>query len=475
MLFADKRLIILELNEVPLKVFNWFAGVAPNSHIARLMRTSTLLETVTEDKGHLSPWITWPTLHRGVINTDHTIFDFGQELSAINSEYPPVWDLLTKAGHTVGLFGSLHSYPLPGDMDSYTFYVPDTFAAGPECFPKELSAFQEFNLKMVDRSGRNVSSGLPLRDAAAFLRAAPGLGLRGATALKLVKQLVSERVDQHRLVRRRTSQVQIAFDFFLKELRRTRPEVALFFTNHVASSMHRFWPATFPSDYQVPFWTANWSSAWSDEIPFVMGEADAQIRDLMAFVESDRRYGLAVMTSMGQAAVNDVKSLVRMQLNFSDVRRFMRFLGVTDEDWKRERAMIPVYMVRVNPDAVAPFSENIQKLTVNGDKLNYSYRGDGVFNISLGQPNLTDELTKVSYDGQPVSMADVGLVNLNVQDEAAANAYHVPQGSLIFYDPDARRPAIDATSVSTREIAPAILRNFNVPRPSYMLQSGSIF
>ena len=83
-----------------------------------------------------------------------------------------------------------------------------------------------------------------------------------------------------------------------------RPEIAMFFTNHVASSMHRFWPATFPEDYSKPFWDETWASKWNGEIPFAMGEADLQIRDLMKFVESDQRYALVVVTSMGQAAVD---------------------------------------------------------------------------------------------------------------------------------------------------------------------------
>ena len=38
-------------------------------------------ETLAEDVGHLSPWITWPSLHRGVSNEQHEISDFGMDLS----------------------------------------------------------------------------------------------------------------------------------------------------------------------------------------------------------------------------------------------------------------------------------------------------------------------------------------------------------------------------------------------------------
>ena len=468
MFFDNKRLIIFELNEVPLKVFDWFLKSRPRSYIARLMTLGTVLETYTEDKGHLSPWITWPTLHRGVINTEHAIYDFGQNLTAVNADFPPFWDLMTKTGRTVGLFGSLHTYPVPHDLTNYAFYVPDTFAAGPECFPSRLTAFQEFNLRMVDQSARNVSRNLPIREAAKFLASAPGLGLRGATALKLARQLGAERVNPKRVVRRRTSQVQIAFDFFLNDLRRTRPEIAMFFTNHVASSMHRFWPATFPEDYSKPFWDETWASKWNGEIPFAMGEADLQIRDLMKFVESDQRYALVVVTSMGQAAVNDVASLVRTQLNFADLRAFMRLLGIPDDQWRRERAMVPIYMVNVAPRFTDVFTDRLRQVYINGESLSVMLRGEGVFHIKLGQPNLDTKSIKVTYMGRPVTLLEAGMTNLDIQDEADSNAYHIPQGSLIYYNPSARSLRAARRSVSTLEFAPAVLRNFAVELPSHM-------
>lgn len=468
MAFGNKRLIVYELNEVPLRVFNWFAQAYPKSNIAKLLRHGRVIETYTEDKGSLSPWITWPTLHRGVTSEHHAIYDFGQNLHAVNEDYPPLWDLLTRGGVKVGLFGSLHSYPLPADLDNYAFYVPDTFAAGPECFPSELGAFQEFNLSMVDRSGRNVTRGLPLRDAADFLAAAPGLGLRGATALKLAKQFATEQVKPHRVVRRRTSQMQIAFDFFLKALKSETPEVAFFFTNHVASSMHRFWPGIFPEDYGAPFWDEAWAATWGGEIPFAMTEADAQVRDLLAFVERDPRYSLVVASSMGQAAVTKITSLLRCQLNFTDLRQFMRMLEIPDDEWRRERAMIPIYMVTVAQGLAPVMTERLQQVRINGTPISFSHRGEGVFNIALGQPNLDDTTARITYQGRPVTLGQAGMANLDLQDEAGSNAYHIPQGSLIIYDPAQPAPASELVSVSTLEFAPAVLANFGLVRPSHM-------
>src|SRR4030095_7594867 len=115
-------------------------------------------ETFTEDVSDLSPWKTWPTLHRGVNDEKHFIQDFGQDLADVDREYPPIWHLLAKAGVSTGVCWRLHSYPMPRDLSGYAFYLPDTFAAGSECFPDQLSVFQDFNLRMARESARNVTT-----------------------------------------------------------------------------------------------------------------------------------------------------------------------------------------------------------------------------------------------------------------------------------------------------------------------------
>ena len=137
--------VLFELNEVPLRVVRHFARRHPRSAFAKILETGRRWDTVTPDQGHLSPWITWPTLHRGVSSSDHHLLALGQNTTDADNHFPPVWTLLSRAGRRVGLFGSLHSYPIPEDITNFDFYVPDTFAAGPETEPSELSAFQRFN------------------------------------------------------------------------------------------------------------------------------------------------------------------------------------------------------------------------------------------------------------------------------------------------------------------------------------------
>lgn len=461
------KIIFYELNEVPRRVFEHFAESPQCPALGKLARRARKYETVSEDSGHLSPWITWPTLHRGVTNEQHEISDFGMDLSAVDRELPPIWSLLQKGGKKVGLFGSLHSYPMPADVEDYAFYVPDTFAAGPECFPKKYEPFQAFNISMVEQNALNVKRGLPLRNAASFLRSAPGLGLAPRTVAKIAGQLGSERVNKDRVVRRRTTQTQIAFDFFLKALREEKPDASFFFTNHVASSMHRYWPALFPQDYEAGSFADDWSRQWSGEIPFAIKEADDQIGRLMAFCEKSGDYQLVVTTSMGQAAVED-RAPVNTAVTINSLTRLLDQLGVERDAWTRRPSMAPQYNLQISGEAKRRFVQKLGAIDVNGHRIDVQDLGSGVLRLELKAENI-DEL-QVTFEGQRVDPESFGIVNLHLQDAAGANAYHIPEGLLIVYDPQDHQihDAFEQHKLSTTEVAPTLLQVFGVDRPGYM-------
>ncbi len=86
-------------------------------------------------------------MHRGVSNDAHNIRYINQELSCA-ADTPPVWEVLTSAGKTVGICGSLQSYP-PQKDNKVLFHIPDTFAPTDDTIPRKSSAFQRVNLKLT--------------------------------------------------------------------------------------------------------------------------------------------------------------------------------------------------------------------------------------------------------------------------------------------------------------------------------------
>ncbi len=294
----DKKVIFFELNEVPWRVVEDFVRDHPMSNLATMLPEMTKFQTHTEDK-NLSPWVTWPTVHRGVSDAEHGISDFGQDLTDVDRDHPPIWEILVQNGVSTGVFGSFHTYPLPKDVERYDFYVPDVFAAGCECFPKKFEAYQEFNLTMSRASARSVGS-VPLGAAAKILLKLPGLGLKPRTAFDLASQLVDERLQNWKRIRRRTYQVVLAFDLFMKELNRKKPQFVTFFTNHVASSMHRYWAARYPSDYDVFGYSDDWRSTYDHEIDWTVGKFDEMLGRLKTFARQNPDYSLWILSSMGQ-------------------------------------------------------------------------------------------------------------------------------------------------------------------------------
>ena len=143
---------------------------------------------------------------------------------------------------------------------------------------------------------------MPWRGALQLLVNAPALGFKLPTLVDVAGQLVSERIKHWRRVRRRTYQVILVFDIFMKYLNKTRPAFSSFFTNHVASSMHRYWAATFPEDYDEFGFDNDWVDMYSHEIDFTMSRFDKFFERLVKFVDANPEYVLWIATSMGQAA-----------------------------------------------------------------------------------------------------------------------------------------------------------------------------
>lgn len=463
---SGKKTILFELNEVPTRVLDAYCAWRPGSVLARRLPDCFQYDALCEDVGPLSPWRTWPSLHRGVRNDQHGIAHFGQPLDEADRSHPPLWQILAAHGVRCGVFGSLHSYPMPEPLGEYDFYFPDTFAAGSECFPNDLEALQHFNLVMARRSARNVDTGVPWGEALRLLRKIPGLGIRPSTLVDAARQVGSELVQPWRATRRRTLQPVLAFDCFERQLRRTLPDFATFFTNHVASTMHRYWAARFPEDYEVDEYPEGWRETYGGEIEFTMSRADAMLARMFAFVDRHPEYQLVIATSMGQAATT--ARPVLSQLYATSLETFMTRMGVPADRWKVAPAMLPEANVRVAPDHAGAFRERLRALHIEDRPVRFEEE-DGLFSVSFGQENLHEGQHLARLGEEAIPLAELGLEAVMIDDASGTCAYHIPQGTLLIYRPDDRpAPGAERVQASFLDVAPWLLENFAVPVPSYM-------
>lgn len=464
--------VVFELNEVPWKVVDWWVDARPRSAMAQLLEGSRQLTSVAPDEGHLSPWVTWPTVHRGVPNTVHGIGHFGQDTAHADEVAPPWWVDATEAGRRVGLFGLLHTAELPADVGRYAFYVPDTFAPTADTHPAELSSFQAFNLSMARASARNVSTSIDLDAARRFLLQAPKLGLRPATVARLVKQLVDERRRPESRVRRRSYQSVLAFDLFVHQLRTTRPDAGAFFTNHVASAMHRYWAATFPEDYPAETFGFDdrWIGTWSGELAEAFGHADRMIARLRRHCERTGSV-LVVTSSMGQQAAQGTP--VGRQLYLRDLDAFVADAGIDADLVERRPAMDPHVNAQIRDEgALDALRARLGALRIGGRPIDWHEEADGFVSLEFGQAD--DAIGAIEVDGMVRDPASLGLEIIEIEDEVASTGYHVPEGVLVVFDP--RRVVEDGarTEVSTTEIAPFVLATLGVEPPAHHTEPATL-
>ena len=468
----SKKFIFYEINELPMLVIERYAAKFPSSSLAYLYQNSKKYQTLNSDSGSLSPWVTWPSLHRGVNNDKHGISNLGQNLEDINKQYPNFFNTLANAGVTVGIFGTLHTYPLPLNVSSYSFYLPDVFAETPDAFPEKLKLFQGINIRFTAKNARNVRRAIPFNEIKLFATNFFGLGISFKTVLEILRQLFGELIDPTLVVKRRIIQAKLAFDIYFNLLNEDKPQFSTFFTNHVASAMHRYWPATFPNDYLSFRMPEKWVDNYADVIWDAMSELDSHLQRLLQFIEKNEDYTLVMLSSMGQAPVQEVVQ-INNELLIGNIPKFMQTLGVLDGSFTQLSAMVPRYIFRFDDEHLLNiFCINIGKIRIRGSSIYCKLIDPLTAQVSLGHENF-DASELIDVDGVMKSITDIGLETVAIQDQSGSYAYHIPEGSLMVFN--GKGLGVGDAMIPVSKIAPSILNAFGIKNPSYMDEPLPIF
>ena len=242
-----KKVLLVEINEITWNLIDTLIEQGELPTFARLKREGAWASPLSVDlPPMLEPWITWTTVHTGRPQSDHNVFFLQQPPETIKAKR--LWEICHEAGLSVGVYGSLCSWP-PQSVNG--FYVPDTFAPDTATYPKSLEPIQKLNLTYT-RSVR-----LPSDEDGLLFKAKLGakllsLGLSANTVMRIVRQLARERQRPGTRWQRVALQPLVNLDFFSRLYRRHRPAFATFHTNHVAHYMHTYWkamrPDIFPQD-----------------------------------------------------------------------------------------------------------------------------------------------------------------------------------------------------------------------------------
>lgn len=460
---GNRKLICYELNEVPWRVVDKYVRAHPGGSFEYLLGKSECYTSNTIDGGELHPWTTWPTVHRGVANQQHRITSLNQDLAEAD-HWPPVWQLLSDAGVDVGICGSLQSYP-PTTGEGIQFFIPDTFAAGPETVPERYSAFQKLNL-MQTRANTATASRIGGKDvgtALGILRS----GIRPSTGLKVAKHLLNERRDANFKKRRALLQPELGLDIFVDAMKRYQPSFATFFSNHVAGMMHRYWKYSFPEDFDYTLKENTVDQFHSQSVMVAMRQAEEHIDRLLKLRES-HGYDLLICSSMGQAAI--LRDEYIPELKVVDFERLARTLKI-DYNVKHNMAM--------HPDIALEFEtrEDLEHLQTVLFRLRDS-SGSTLFSAPYAPKGLTLNLrtsrsAHIANDGiimdgdRHFTSTELGLESF---ERDIGTGYHVPEGIVIWHRDNCAEHE-PREMIDSRQILPSILQYYDVERPEYLMPS----
>lgn len=443
-------LLLLEINEIPWRVVDRFRTDPRFPRFAAFFDSAETYTTHTVDSGTLQPWVTWPSFHRGMPNDEHGIRNVGQDPATFGGV--PIWDEFRARGHSVGVFGSLQSWP-PKDPGAGGFWVPDTFAQDARCIPSYLEPLQRFNLRLVGENGRVVSSNVSLgRDVLDVALSLPRLGIRPKTLVALARQLLAERRDPTFVARRPIFQGVLFWDVFRKLFDPMRPPaLTTFFTNHVAGVMHRYWSHAFPEDF--PERDPATPRPHAATMDFAIGLVDEILGEAMAWARRNPSLRVVFATSMGQHAVHHPE-FEGYEAAVPALPKLIRAIGVPDGAWQPLLAMVPESALNVSDRSLRQrIAETLRAATTpSGKQLFWVEEIGESLSIMIHTPRLPDiregivRLGRVDApaDSPPVAwrFEDAGIAMLKVE---VGSAHHQPEGILAVHGDgvsaqDARKP-----------------------------------
>ena len=389
----------------------------------------------------------------GVPFEEHGVFWYGDPKPA---RYPLYWQAVAAAGRSTGVVGTLHSSPLGDqcDFEAMEFAIPDAFAESPESVPGRLHSLQEFNLAMTRRNSRAVADTAPWRQYLSAVGALARNGLAPGTGVELGRLAAGVAAGRTVKERLRVGQFHLMADQFSRLARRHDPDLAVFFSNHVASAMHRYWYTIFPEDWNEEIYDREWVARFSGEIPYAMRSLDTWLERWMRWVEDSDRT-LLILSSMGQHGGSPVDTSVDETLVVDDPRRFASVLGLPDR-FTVGNAMVPQITYRfVSSDDAGRAGQRLRDLRSDRLVLSVDRHGNAV---TITYETLPGDGAKVEIDGRIHHLAEAGLKSIEVSEHRAAT--HHPLGSVIVYNsPTGRVPDRPFNYLG---VAPAILESLDV-------------
>jgi len=316
--------------------------------------------------------------------------------------------------------------------------------------------FQKFNLKLVSKNSGQIRS-IKLIEIMYFLECILVSCIGTNSILKVLRQIILEKINKNFKKRRSLLQPELSFNLFFKSLKIQKPEFSTFFTNHLAGMMHYYWLDIFPMDFKNPYRDPNHFN--KNSVIKALDIADKQIGLLMEFAK-ENSYQLWIASSMGQEAIE------RKDHERIFIKDFNKIFNLLKLDHKLYKVLPSMYPdINIESDSKKNIDILIKKFlqikTLNKESFfSVRYRKDfNKVNFIYGKNDLKKKY--LIYQNQKLSLNDLGLKYGIFQK---GTGYHSPNGILLTLGRESYDIFDNEEVIDTKNIFSKIIKLFELDK-----------
>lgn len=416
---TERRLILLELNELCPQLLDTFIAQGRLPSFERLQRISRKFITHTTEE-LLEPWIQWVTVHTGVPLSEHGIIDLDEAGKLRHSAF---WE-------TLGPVLLLSPMNVKFVQGGESVFLPDPWAAS-QTPSRTLQPLYKFIRAAVNGHARDEK--FDAGDVLSAIRFLVSHGLSLDSCAAIAKQLTNERVSAKDVKwRRATILDRLLWDvfehFWTSPL---APRVGVFFSNATAHYQHKYWSHHDPEGFAVKP-SESESKAYRDAILFGYQAQDRLIGKALALAGKDT--AIAMCTALSQQPMHDYEDRGGKAMFIAkDYRKLLPLLGApvaSDEPLMAEESRL-----HFDSDALAQqaFASLSAAKTAAGARV-FKTRGlDGrsfIVGCALFASEVRDDTLIVRDHGSPIPLCDYFM-----RMKTTTTAKHHPDGLLWVTDP----------------------------------------
>lgn len=464
--------VVLEVNEIPLKVLEKYISENPESNLSKLKyKITTIANDLPEDE--LYPSQTWASINTGLSYSKHQVKWFSDEL---NTE-ELYWQKLQKFGYKTSIVGSLHTSPASKFLKedhNFVVFIPDFFSRDKITFPKDYEDFQKFNVDATNENRRVSSLGLLKQAFLSFLKN-PNLknwGLNNFLSIKQIIYIVISSIFKNK-ERLRLAQFVMTSSIFYQSVK-NGSELSIMFTNHVASMMHRYLHA-YIDTADCPY-DQKWKNKYKDEVNFSILLLDEWVGKLIK-LKHTQEINIILMSSMGQKINEKIKKehLDKFSFDFilKDQKKFLNILLDNESpDFSVKGVMVPQYSYEFNDQKTAKLvHDKILKLGTDKNERFGHYTKNSIenseikgFYINSDLKDLTITLSvqlnseNVSIKGKSFTYQELGFEKFNSDNHHSGE--HDKRGVLWSDQELSKKKEIDYLEVE-RLITNNVTKNYS--------------